>query len=55
MIQKIINFFKCLFCKKDLQGQAFYVKPSEDKEELVEKVKNLEKLSKALKQKKNGN
>lgn len=54
MIQKIINWFKCFFCKSKLKGYAHIVLPSEDKLETLEKIKNLEKLSKALKKKKNG-
>lgn len=55
MIQKIINFFKCLFCKSKLSGTANVIPASEDKVEALEKTKNLQKLATALKKKKNGN
>lgn len=55
MIQKIINFIKCLFCKaKPISAKAVVVKPSEEKQESINKKKNLEKLATAVKKKKNG-
>lgn len=55
MIQKIINFIKGLFCKNcNIQGAITVVKISEDKQELIQKKKNLEKLNTVLKKKKNG-
>lgn len=59
MIQKIIKFFKCLFCcfcKEPLEGEAIQINLSEDKVELIEKSRNLERLTNVLKKnKKNGN
>jgi len=53
MIQKIINFIKSLFCKAEsISAKAVVVKPSEEKQESIDKKKNLEKLAKAVNKKK---
>jgi prophage tail gpP-like protein len=55
MIKKLIDFIVGLFCKKCvMKADAFVVKPSEEKQEAIEKKKKLEKLATAVKKKKNG-
>jgi hypothetical protein len=54
-MKKIIDFIIGLFCKKCIiKAEAVIIKPSEDKQEAIEKKKNLEKLAVAVKKKKNG-
>jgi hypothetical protein len=53
-MKKIIDFIISLFCKRCvIKAEAIIVKPSEDKQEAIEKKKNLEKLAIAVKKKKN--
>ena len=49
MIKKLIDFIKRLFCKDcSIKAKAIIVKPSEEKQELLDKKENLQKLTKAV-------
>jgi len=47
-MKMLIEFIKGLFCNKcSIKAEAVIIKPSEEKQEMIDKKENLQKLSKA--------